>query len=135
MTSGPGLRELVEDAHRHGRRELLGGEAIPSADDQRVELAEALLARLAQCGDDVQVERLAHCAGLLRAIQHGDPARARGQRADESVYRERPVQPHLEESDLVAARVQPVDRVVRDLGAGPHHDQHPFGLGMTNVVE
>ena len=58
------------------RGELLRGQAVAAADHARVdrEGEQAGLARLAQGGDDVEVERLADRARLLGAVEHGDRA-------------------------------------------------------------
>ena len=117
----PGLRprQLVEDACGHGRRVFLGRQAVASADYDRIERGQAVLAGLAQGGDDVQVERLSHRPRFLGPVEDGDPARRRRQRPHEVLHREWPVEADLEEADLVAARVQPVDGVVRHPAPDP----------------
>ena len=54
------LGKVVIDGLDHGGVELLGAEAVAAADDEDV-----VLARLAQRGADVQIQRLAQRAGLL----------------------------------------------------------------------
>ena len=71
---GAGVGQLVVDRLHHGRRELLGGEAVAAADhgDLVVEAVDVGLLRLAQRRDHVLVERLAEAARLLGAVEHGD---------------------------------------------------------------
>ena len=102
----PLARELVEHAGDHARRELLRRQAVAAADDPRHDLPLAVGVRLGQRGDRVEEERLADRAGLLRPVEHGDAAHARGQRLDQRLRRERPVQPHLRHADPLAARVE-----------------------------
>jgi len=85
--------ELVVDRLDLGRGEVLGGEAVAPADHDRVDRERALagLARLADAGDDVEVEGLADGAGLLRPVEHGDRADGAGERGREVLQRERPV--------------------------------------------
>ena len=96
LASRRGCGELFEHRGRHGGRELLGCEAIPSADDER---------RLGPGGegdDDVLEQRLARGSGFLRAIEHGDPAHGRRQRRDKSGGVERPEQVDVQKSDPLA---------------------------------
>ena len=63
--------QLVEDAFCHGWRELLGGQAVSSADDPgklpRDERSIGL--SLGEGGDDIQVQGLPRRPRLLGAIQ------------------------------------------------------------------
>ena len=88
-----------------------------------------------QRGDGVEEERLSDRAGLLRPVEHGDVTNAGRQRRDELLRRERPVEPDLEDADLLAARVQRGDGLLDRLAAGAHHDQHTIGLGVPEVVD
>jgi hypothetical protein len=80
---GPG--ELLEDRRGHGRRELLGREAVPPPMTRGAPrgLGCAAGQALDQGGEDVLVERLAEGARLLGPVQHGDAAGRRRQRRQE----------------------------------------------------
>ena len=93
---GRRLQQFVEDALHHGRGEFLGGQAVAAADHL---LADA---HFGQRGDDVAVERLAGGARLLGAVEDGDGFHGGGQRGDEGLDGERPVQADFEQADLLA---------------------------------
>ena len=59
----------------------------------------------------------------------------RRQRLDQRRDVEGPVQAHLEQAHLLAARHHPLDGLVRGLGAGAHHHHHPLRLRVAHVVE
>ena len=111
-----GVGDVVDDAEReavagrvergrdHRGRELLGAEPVATADDAR--LAPF---RLRERSNDVEVERVARRARFLGPVEHDDRVRRLGQRTDEVLDRERPVQPHLQQPDLLAARNERVD--------------------------
>ena len=87
-------------------RELLRGQAVAAADDPRHHRPLAVGVRLAERRDHVEEQRLADRAGLLGPVEHGDPAHGRGQRLEQRLRRERPVQPDLHHADALAARVE-----------------------------
>ncbi len=58
-----------------------------------------------------------------------------GRAARKCCRRERPVEAHLEHADFFALLVHPVDHLVHRLGARTHDDDHPLGLGVSDVVE
>jgi hypothetical protein len=94
------LGQLVEDALDHRRREFLRRQAVAAADHLLRDLAA-----VSQRGDHVEVQRLAGAPGLLGAVEHGDGLHDRlGQRFDESAQSKRPVQPHFQQADFLAAR-------------------------------
>ena len=117
--------ELREHAGDHARRELLRRQPVAAAGHPRHDLALAVGVRLAEGGDDVEVERLAHRAGLLGAVQHADLPHRRGQRLDQRLRREGPVQPHLDHADLLVPLVERGHRLRDGLRTGAHHDQRP----------
>jgi hypothetical protein len=85
---------MVGDGLDHGRRELLGGQAVAAADD---------LDRPAGEGQgDVEIERLADRAGLLGPVEDGDlPGRGRDGRVEGGGV-EGPVEADLDETELGA---------------------------------
>jgi hypothetical protein len=93
------------------------------------------LLRLVQGRDDVEVQGLAGRAGLLRAIQHGQGAHAPRQRGHQIPSGERAEEPHLHETDPLAAGIHPLHGLVSRLGSRPHHDEHAFRLRVAHVVE
>ena len=131
----PLARELREHAGDHPGRELLRREAVAAADHPRHDLALAVHVRLAERGDHVEEQRLAERAGLLGAVQHRDPPHARGQRGDQGLGRERPVQAHLHHADALAALVERGHGLADGLRAGAHHDHHPLGVRVPGVLD
>ena len=122
--------ELVERRLGHRGGELLGGEAVAAAEDER-QLAPALRQRR----DHVLEERLAERPGLLGAVEDGDAAHGRRERRDERVGGEGPEEPHCEHADLLAGGGEGVDRLARRADARAHQDEDALGLGMAVVVE
>ena len=130
----PLARELGEHARDHARRELLRRQAVAAARHPRHDPLVVLL-RLGQRGDDVQEQRLADRARLLRPVQHGDPAHARGQRVEQRSRRERPVQAQLHHPDPLALGGERRDRLADGLRARAHHDDHAVGVGVPAVLD
>ena len=85
--------------------------------------------------DDVLIKRFANRAGLLGAIQHRDAADRRGQRLDEGLHGERPIEPHLEQPHFLATLEQRPQRLLGRTHAGPHHDHHALRVRCTHVVK
>ena len=109
-------RELLEHPRHHAGGELLRRQPIAAADHPR-EDPFLVLVGLGQRGDHVEEQRFADRAGLLGPVQHRDPAHARGQRVQQRPGRERPVQPHLHDTDPLTARVEPVHGLPHGLRA------------------
>ena len=149
-----GVRHVVHDADRevvlglvlggfvvdrldHRRGELLRRQTVASRDHPR-RLDERRLAgvgRLAQRGDDVEVERVADRARLLAAVEHRDRPHGLRQGGDELGDRERPVQPHAQHADLLARLERPLDVLGGGVAARAHDDDDALGLGVAEVVE
>ena len=131
------LRELVEDGLHHARRELLGREAVAAAEDERLdrEGRRAAAPRLDERGHDVEVERIADRARLLRPVEDGERLNGLRERGDERRNVERPVEPDLQDADLLALRGEMVDGLVGRFGARAHEDDDARRLGVTDVVE
>ena len=127
---GRWLGQLVEDRLDHARRQLLAGEAVAAADGLDVGLAA-----LHQSDDHVLIERLAGCAWLLGAVQHGQALDSRRQCGDEMLDAPGPRQMHLEDAHFFALADQMVDRLLGGLGGRAHDHHHPFGVGRAHVVE
>ncbi len=130
VVAGFGRAELVEDRAHHRGREFLAREAVAAADDDG-----DVAARLAQRRDDVEVERIADGARLLRAVEHGERAHARGERPRERGHVEWPVEPDLEHAHALAARAEPVGGLLRRLRARAHEDDDALRVGRAGVVE
>jgi hypothetical protein len=116
-------------------RELLRRQPVAAAGHPRHDLPLTVGVRLAEGGDDVEVERLAHRAGLLGAVQHADLPHGRGQRLDQRLRREGPVQPHLDHADLLVPLVERRHRPPRRSPRRAHHDHDPLGLRMPAVLD
>src|SRR5438309_336405 len=76
--------------------------------------------RLVQRVDDVEEERLAGGARLLRPVEHGDRLHALRQRGDEALVVEGTIETDLDDADLLAGGGERVDSLVRRLAAGAH---------------
>ena len=137
VTLGVRLGELVEDRLHHRRRELLRRQAVAAGDDPRRdrERRDALGLRFGQRRDDVEIERIAWRARLLRPIEHGEAADGLRQRGEERAARERAIQPDLQHADLLAARHQVLDGFVRRFGARSHEHDHALGGRIADVLE
>ena len=124
------LGQVVIDGLDHGGVELLGAEAVAAADDEDV-----VLARLAQRGADVQIQRLAQRAGLLGAVQHGDLLAGGRDGGQEVLHGEGAVEVDLDKADLLAALVQVIDGLLGGVAAGAHGDDDAVGVRGAHVVK
>jgi hypothetical protein len=133
----PRLAELVEDRLHHRWRELLRRQPVAAAHDGRHvrRFREARRPPLARGRHDIEIERVAKRARLLRTVEHGDRAYRRRQRRREVFERKRPVQADLHQADLLALGQQPVHRLVRGFCARTHHDDDALGLGVPDIVK
>jgi hypothetical protein len=127
--------ELGEHARRHARRELLGRQPVPPADDPGDAVSLTARAGLGQGGEDVEVERLPVGAGLLGAVEDRHRAHAVRQRLDQLRRREGAVQAHLEHPDPVAAGDEVGHCLAHRLRGGAHDDDDPLGLGVAVVLD
>src|ERR1044072_2160249 len=91
--------------------------------------------RRAERGHHVEVERVARRAGLLGSVEYGNGARARRQRGEERITRERAVESYLEHADLLPAPREVFHRLVHRLGARAHDDDYTLGLRVPLVFE
>src|SRR3990172_1766318 len=125
-----GALQLREGRRGHRRGELLGREAVTSADHTR-----HLAGALGQSRDDVLEEGLALCCRILRAIEDGDVRDRSRERRSERVRVERPEEPHLDETDALAVLAEARDGFLRGARSRAHEYEHALGLGMPDVVE
>ena len=131
------LRELVEHRLHHARRELLRGEPVASAENERLlgERQRAFAPRLHERGHDVEIKRIADRAGLFRPVEDGERFHGLRERREERRNVERPVEADLQDTDFLALLGEPVDGLVDRLGAGPHLDDDARGFRVAHVVE
>ena len=92
-------------------------------------------AGLVQGSHHVQIHRLAHGAGLLGAVQHGDALAGGGDGGSEVLDGEGAVQVDLHHAHLAALGVEEVHGLLHGLGGGAHDHDHILGVGRAVVVE
>ena len=131
----PLLPQFLEHPGDHPRRELLRREAIATADHARHQLALAVGMRFTQRREDVEEQRLAERAGLLRPVEHGDVPHARRERLHERLCGKRAVQPELSDTDPLAARRQVGHRLAHRVPTRAHDDDHALRVRVTAVVD
>ncbi len=95
--------ELGEDPCHHRRRELLARQPVAAADEGLHGAAPVEHDAVHQGGGHVEVQRFGRRARFLAAVEDGDVLRGGGERGEEGLDRERPVQPHVEVADLLTA--------------------------------
>jgi hypothetical protein len=115
----------------HAGGELLRRQAVAAADD----VAPADAVGVVQRRHDVEEQRLADRAGLLRAVQHRDAPRGGRQRLHERPRGEGAVDAHLDDPDALPALVEGGHGLRRGLGARAHDDHHPLDLRVPGVVD
>ena len=124
------LVQLVIDSEHGSRRGILGTQTVTAADNLDVGLAG-----VGQSGDNIHVQRLALCAGLLGAVQHGDLLAGSGDGSQQLVRTERTIQVNLHHADLLAVSGHVVDDLLGHVADGTHGDDHALSVGSTIVVE
>ena len=127
---GLGLLQVVIDSDELAGSGVLGGEAVAAAHD-----LDVAAAGLVQGGDHIQVHGLAHGAGLLGAVQHGDFLHRGGNSGGEVLHGEGTVQVNLHHAHLAALGVQIVHGLLHSLGGGAHHHDDLLRVGSAVVVE
>ena len=135
----PSLRsssvQFVEHRLDHRRGELLGGQPVASSDDGRELLDASVGEALDQCRGHVQQERLTGGSGFLGAVEHRDRTHRTRQGRHEAFHRERPVEPHLDQTDPLPGGHEVVHGLMGALRTRTHHHHHTLGLGMPEVLE
>ena len=127
---GLGLLQVVIDSDDLAGGGVLGAEAIAAAHH-----ADVAAAGLIQGGDHIQVHRLAHGAGLLGAVQHGDALAGGGDGGGEVLHGEGTVQVDLHHAHLAALGIQVVHGLLHAFGGGAHHHDDLLRVGSAVVVE
>ena len=134
---GPLGAELVEDGLGHGRRELLGGQPVPSADDagrpgeggSRSSMASSRAARTSRYSGSPTAP-----GSLVRSSTAIE--RTLGGRAETSCCsREGPVKPDRHQPDPLARLDEAVDGFARRAHARAHHHDDAFGVGGAVVLD
>ncbi len=125
------LGELFVNGKRAGRRRVLRAQTVAAADDLQAVDAPFLH----KCVDDVQEQRLALGARLLRAVHDGDLLDRGRQCLDELGRHEWAVQANLDQADLLAVCVQVVDDLFDDVAERAHGHDDAVGIGRAVVVE
>ena len=123
------LRQLFIDGEDGCGRRILGTEAVAAADDRDHP------AGVGQSGHDVEVERLAQGARLLRAVEIGDLLAGGRNGLEQTVGAERTVQADLHEADLLTVSVHVVDDFLCDVADGAHGDDDALCVRCAIVVE
>ena len=123
------LLEFLEYGEDLVRRRVLAAEAEAAADDCRmhVGVVERCL--------DIEVERLAEGARLLRVVEDGDFLDRLRQELEEVLDGERTVEVDVQQADLLPLRVEVIDRLLDRLADGAHRDDDAVGILRTVVVK
>ena len=122
------LQICIDCHHVHGRK-VLRSKAVPPAHNQR----RVLLA----CIDisDIQVERLSHRSGLLRAVQNRNAADSRWNDAQEFFRGKGAEQVDLHHAKLFAMCVPVVNRLADDAAGRPHSNDDVLRISGAIIVE
>ena len=128
------LRVLGEEVFKRGEQVaglgVLAAETVAAVADYA---ADEL--RAAQGGGEVDIERLAESAGLLRAVEHGEALRGLRQHAQQVLRGKRTVEVDLHDADAASARVQIVHDLLRRLADGAHRDEDVLRVRRAVIVE
>ena len=124
------LLQVVIDGDKLAGGGVLGGETVAAAHH-----ADVAAAGLVQGGDYIQIHGLAHGAGLLGAVQHGDLLAGGGDGGGEVLHGEGTVQVDLHQAHLAALGVQVVHRLLHSLGGGAHDHDDLLRVGSAVIVE
>ena len=122
--------QIVIHGDELARGGVLGAETVPAAHH-----TDVAAARLIQGGDHVQIHGLAHGAGLLGPVQHGDLLHRGGDGRCEVLHGEGPVQVDLHHAHLAALGVQVVHGFLHGLAGGAHHHDDLLRVRRAVVVE
>ena len=107
-----------------------GTETVAAADH-----GDVILAGIGQSGDNVEIERLALCAGLLGAVENGNLLCGCGDSFNQLVRAERAEQADLYQADLLTLCGEVIDDFFCNVADGAHCYDHAVCIGSTVVVE
>ena len=122
------LEFLVDREDMIGRR-VLAAETIAAADDDRVHVG------VVECRLDIEVERLADRARLLRAVEDGDLLDRLRQILEEMFERERTIEMHGKKADLFTLGIEIIHGFAGRLTDRAHGDDDALGILCTMIVE
>ncbi|MPN30577.1 hypothetical protein SDC9_178048 [bioreactor metagenome] len=109
---------------------ILGGQTIAPTDYLNVAAT-----RLLQGALHIQIQRLAHGAGLFGAVQHGNLFAGGGDGVNKVLHGEGTIQVYLHHADLAAMRIQIIHGITHGFRAGTHDDGNLLGIGSAVVVK
>ena len=122
--------QVLEDGVHVRRGGVLGGQAVPAADDpDLVEVA------LVEHGRHIQVQRLAEGAGLLGAVQHRQALEGVGQLRQQVPSGEGPVEVDLQHAHFSPLGHEGVHHLFQGAADGAHGHHHVSGVRGAVVVE
>ena len=124
------LVQVVIDRHDLAGGGVLGGQAVPAAHHDDVLAAGLLKGAL-----HVQEQRLAHGAGFLGPVQHGDLLAGGRDGSGEVAHGEGTIQMHLHHAHLTAVGIEVVHGLLDGLRGGAHHHHDLLRVGSAVVIE
>ena len=113
------------------RRRVLRAQTVAAGHDDGTLGSGVLLEQSA----DILIHRLAESTGLLAAVEHSDLLDRRGQHVEEVLGAEGAIQVDDDQTDLLAAGAQIIDRLFGRLAGRAHADDDAVSLGIAVVVE
>ena len=122
------LEFLVDREDMIGRR-VLAAETIAAADDDRVHVG------VVECRLDIEVERLADRARLLRTVEDGDLLDRLRQNLEEMLERERTIEMHGKKADLFTLGIEIIHGFAGRLTDRAHSDDDALGILRTVIIE
>ena len=125
-----GLLQLVIHGEDRGGRRILAAQTVTAADDGHI-----VHAGIGKSGDNILIQRLAHGAGLLGAVQNGDLLAGGGDGGDELLRSEGTVQAHLHQANLLAVGVEIIDDFLGHIADGAHGHDDTVSVGSAVVVK
>ena len=123
------LLEVLKDGNNLTRCGVLGGQTVTAADNRNI------AADFLEDGANVLIQRLAHGARLLGAVENSDFLDGLRQNLEEMLRRERTVQVNVYHTDFFALAHQEINRFGGGLCAGTHQDDDAFCILCTVVVK
>ena len=122
--------ELVVNCKHAGRRSILAAQTVTAADD-----GDVILAGVCQSGNNIQIQRLALCAGLFGAVHNCNLLGSFRNGLNELVSTERTIQTDLDDTDFFTLCIQVIDNFFCNVAEGAHGDDHAVSIGCAVVVE